>query len=63
LSLTVSGAVGNHRAHPHTQKGKVITEADWNPYTIEELEEISKTGKNEWILPLDTTVALTDLGS
>ncbi|WVW81441.1 hypothetical protein I302_103435 [Kwoniella bestiolae CBS 10118] len=40
------GSIGNHREHPHTQKGLVLDENDWNPYTIEELDEIAKTGNN-----------------
>ncbi|OCF37909.1 oxidoreductase [Kwoniella heveanensis CBS 569] len=41
------GAIGDHRTHPTQQVGRVITEDDWNPYTIEQMEEIVKTGKND----------------
>ncbi|WWC67151.1 uncharacterized protein I206_101058 [Kwoniella pini CBS 10737] len=40
------GAVGNHKGHPHTQKGLVLTEDDWNPYTIEEMDSIVETKHN-----------------
>ncbi|WWC57766.1 uncharacterized protein I303_100301 [Kwoniella dejecticola CBS 10117] len=40
------GSVGQHREHPHTQKGLIITEDDWNPYTLEDMDEIVKTNHN-----------------
>ncbi|WWD22889.1 hypothetical protein CI109_107384 [Kwoniella shandongensis] len=36
------GAIGYHREHPTQQVGKVLTEEDWNPYTLEELDEIAE---------------------
>ncbi|WWC85474.1 uncharacterized protein L201_000338 [Kwoniella dendrophila CBS 6074] len=44
------GSVGYHKAHPHTQKGLVLTEDDWNPYTLEDMDKIVETGVN----PSDT---------
>ena len=43
------GAVGDHRTHPNTQAGRVIDEDDWNPYTIEELEEMVKNESKGYV--------------
>lgn len=34
------GAVGQHRTHPNSQGGMKLDEGDWNPYTMEELDEM-----------------------
>ncbi|ODN83671.1 hypothetical protein L202_01768 [Cryptococcus amylolentus CBS 6039] len=41
------GAVGQHRSHPTELKGRVITEDDWNPYTLEELDAIAAANKSD----------------
>ncbi|KAI9638370.1 putative oxidoreductase [Dioszegia hungarica] len=40
------GAVGSHQDAPWKQVGTTFTEANWNPYTLEQLDEIAKTGVN-----------------
>lgn len=38
------GAVGSQLDSPTAQKDNTFTEKDWNPYTLEQLDEISRTG-------------------
>ncbi|WVQ64474.1 uncharacterized protein L199_002641 [Kwoniella botswanensis] len=38
------GSVGKHTEHPHTQKGLVLDEKDWNPYTLEDMDKIVENG-------------------
>ncbi|WVO13093.1 hypothetical protein L204_100704 [Cryptococcus depauperatus] len=40
------GAVGDHRYHPTELKGRTITEKDWNPYTLEEINEMAEKGES-----------------
>ncbi|WVQ72099.1 hypothetical protein IAR50_001644 [Cryptococcus sp. DSM 104548] len=40
-------AVGEWRYHPTELKGRTITEDDWNPYTLEQLDDMSNTGKSD----------------
>ncbi|OXG48049.1 oxidoreductase [Cryptococcus neoformans] len=40
------GAIGDHRYHPTEIKGKVITEDNWNPYTLEELDKMVESGES-----------------
>jgi hypothetical protein len=46
------GAVGDHREHPTKQAGRVYTENDWNPYTLEELEKMSAEGGEGYVTAL-----------
>ncbi|WRT63372.1 uncharacterized protein IL334_000277 [Kwoniella shivajii] len=41
------GSIGDHRHHPHTQKGLILDENDWNPYTIEQMDKIVETKEND----------------
>ncbi|WVQ72100.1 hypothetical protein IAR50_001645 [Cryptococcus sp. DSM 104548] len=41
------GAVGQHRSHPTELQGRTITEDDWNPYTLEELDTIAANKKSD----------------
>ncbi|TYJ55785.1 hypothetical protein B9479_003563 [Cryptococcus floricola] len=41
------GAVGEWRYHPTELKGRTFTENDWNPYTLEQLGEMSATQKSD----------------
>lgn len=42
----ITGAIGDHRYHPTEIKGKVITEDNWNPYTLEELDKMVESGES-----------------
>ncbi|WVR03232.1 hypothetical protein IAU60_000223 [Kwoniella sp. DSM 27419] len=41
------GAVGDWVHSAYDQPGRVIDESNWNPYTIEDMQEIVKTGVNK----------------
>lgn len=49
---TPLGAIGHHRTAADAQAGQVVDEEDWNPYTLEELDEMVKTKSPGYVLPL-----------